>query len=295
VYRLAPEHFLIVVNAANDDKDWAWLSAVRAGEVCVDRQRPDAVAFGRGVRLRNLRAGSSGKDQRVDLALQGPNSRKILLALKASAADKQTVKRMRSFGVAKVTLGGLDLIVSRTGYTGEPLSFELFVHPDQAVALWTELFEVGERLGLKPIGLGARDSLRIEAGLPLYSQELAGPHQLSPADAGFRTFVKTAKPWFIGRAAYLANEQKRKREVLRFRFPQGVRMAHQGDPVADKEGKLVGEVTSCSLDSEGTLTGQAWVDKKNGKEGGSIYIFQGMHGKEVSGLSPTEAKVLSRF
>ncbi|MEX1143348.1 MAG: glycine cleavage system aminomethyltransferase GcvT [Anaerolineales bacterium] len=295
VYRLAAEHFLIVVNAANDDKDWAWLSAVRAGEVCVDRQRTDAVAFGRGVRLRNLRAASSGKDQRVDLALQGPNSRKILLALKATVADKQTVKRMRSFGVAKVTLAGLDLIVSRTGYTGEPLSFELFVHPDQAVALWTVLFEVGDRLGLKPIGLGARDSLRIEAGLPLYGQELAGPLQLSPADAGFRTFVKTAKPWFIGRSAYLAKEQKRKREVLRFRFPQGVRMAHLGDPVADKDGKLIGEVTSCSLDSESTLTGQAWVDKKYGKEGGTILIYQGMHGKEISGVSPTEAKVLSRF
>ncbi|HEX9596001.1 MAG TPA: serine hydroxymethyltransferase, partial [Anaerolineales bacterium] len=194
VYRLAEEHFLIVVNAANDDKNWAWLDAVRGGRVCVDRQRPWVLAFGRGVRLRNLRDSSSGKDQRLDLALQGPTSRKILLALKASAADKQRVKKMKRFGVAKVKLGGFDLIVSRTGYTGERLSFELFVHPDQAVGLWTALFEAGERHGLKPIGLGARDSLRIEAGLPLYGQELAGPLGLSPADAGFRTFVKTYKP-----------------------------------------------------------------------------------------------------
>ena len=295
VYRLAAEHFLIVVNAANDDKDWAWLNAVIAGDVCVDRQRRWALAFGRSVRLRNLRARSSGRDQRVDLALQGPNSRKILLGLSASSADKQRVKKMKRFGITQVTLGGFDLIISRTGYTGEPLSFELFVHPDKAVALWAALFQVGEKHALKPIGLGARDSLRIEAGLPLYGQELAGPLQLSPADAGFRTFVKTYKPWFIGRSAYIAKEEKRKREVLRFRFPPGVRMAHLGDPVVDKEGKHIGEVTSCSLDAEGTLTGQAWVDKKHGKEGATVFIYQGMHGKELGGAQPTPATVLSRF
>ncbi|MEX2143714.1 MAG: glycine cleavage system aminomethyltransferase GcvT [Anaerolineales bacterium] len=295
VYRLALEHFLIVVNASNDDKDWAWLNAVISGTVCIDRQRPGSQAFGRAVRLRNLRANSSGKDQRLDLALQGPNSRKILLALKSSAEDKQRVKKLKSFGVTQVTLNGIDLIVSRTGYTGEPLSFELFLHPDQVVALWTALLQAGEKYGLKPIGLGARDSLRIEAGLPLYGQEMAGPLQLSPADAGFRTLVKTYKPWFVGRAAFLAKEEQRKREVLRFRFPPGVRMAHQGDPVVDKDGKPIGEVTSCSLDAVGTLTGQAWLDKKHGKEGASIYIFQGMHGKELGLAQPTTAIVLTRF
>jgi glycine hydroxymethyltransferase len=119
--------------------------------------------------------------------------------------------------------------------------------------------------------------------------------QLTPGDAGFRTFVKTGKPWFIGRSAFLAKEEKRKREVLRFRFPPGVRMAHLGDPVADADGKLIGEVTSCSLDAEGTLTGQAWVDKKFGKEGSSILVYQGMHGKDLAGVTPTEARVLSRF
>ena len=263
--------------------------------MCVDRRHPGSLAFGRGVQLRNLRDKKSGKDMRVDLALQGPNSRKILLALQASAEDHKRIKSMKRFGVTRAKLNGIDLIVSRTGYTGEPLSFELFVHPDQAVALWQALFKVGDALGLKPIGLGARDLLRIEAGLPLYGQELAGPRGLSPADAGFRTFVKTAKPWFIGREAFLDKEEQRKREVLRFRFPQGVRMAHQGDPVADAEGKLIGEVTSCSLDAEGTLTGQAWVDKKYGKEGTAIFIYQGMHGKDIAGTTPTEAKVLKRF
>lgn len=295
IYRLAKEHFLIVVNASNDDKNWAWLNDVREGKVCIDREHPWALAFGRGLRLRNLRAVSSGKDMRVDLALQGPRSRKILLALESTGADKQRIQKMKRFGVRQVTLGGIDLIVSRTGYTGEPLSFELFVHPEKAVELWSALFKVGGQFGLKPIGLGARDSLRIEAGLPLYGQELAGPLNLGPADAGFRTFVDGTKPWFIGRRAYLAHEEKRSREVVRFRFPPAVRMAHQGDSVADKDGKLIGEVTSCSLDSEGTLTGQAYVDKKFGKEGSTFFVYQGMHGKDIAGATPTEAKVLSRF
>ena len=295
VYRLAKEHFLIVVNASNDDKNWAWLNGVREGKVCVDRQRPWALAYGRALRLRNLRDKSSGKDMRVDLALQGPKSRKILLEFESRAADKQRIQKMKRFGVIQVSLNGIDLIVSRTGYTGEPLSFELFVHPEKAQALWKSLFKVGEQYGLKPIGLGARDSLRIEAGLPLYGQELAGPLNLGPADAGFRTFVDGTKPWFIGRSAYLAHEEKRTREVVRFRFPPAVRMAHQGDPVADKDGKLIGEVTSCSLDSEGTLTGQAYVDKKFGKEGSTFFVYQGMHGKDITGTTPTEATVLSRF
>jgi glycine hydroxymethyltransferase len=295
VYHVAKDYFLIVVNASNDDKNWAWLNGVREAKVCVDRDRPSAQAYGRGLKLRNLRNPSSGKDMRVDLALQGPKSRKILLALEGSAADKQNIQKMKRFGVTQAKLAGIDLILSRTGYTGEPLSFELFVHPDKAVELWRALFKVGDQYGLNPIGLGARDSLRIEAGLPLYGQELAGPQNLGPADAGFKTFVDGNKPWFIGRSAYLAHEEKRTREIVRFRFPPGVRMAHQGDPATDKDGKLIGEVSSCSLDSEGTLTGQAYIDKKFGKEGSKFMLYQGMHGKDIAGATPTEATVLSRF
>jgi glycine hydroxymethyltransferase len=295
VYRLAAEHYLIVVNASNDDKNWAWLTAVKDGKVCIDRRRPWSRAFGRGVRLRNLRDAKAGNEMRVDIALQGPKARKILLALEASAADKARIRKLKRFGVTQVKLGAFDLILSRTGYTGESMSFELFVHPQRSVALWQMLLKAGEEHGLKPCGLGARDSLRIEAGLPLYGQELAGPLGLSPADAGFRTFVKTYKPWFIGRDAFLQKETKRTREIVRFRFPPGVRMAHLGDPVTDPAGKPIGEVTSCSLDSEGTLTGQAWVEKKAGKETGKLLIYQGMHGKDIAGATPTEATILSRM
>jgi glycine hydroxymethyltransferase len=298
VYRLAEDKYLLVVNAANDDKNWAWLNAVREGKVSVDLQNPGALAFGRQLKLLDLRNPSSGKDMLVDIALQGPKSRDILLGLKSDEATKGQLRKLKRYRLMPANLGGIDLVVSRTGYTGESLSFELFVHPDQAVALWDTLLKKGKDLGLKPCGLAARDSLRIEAGLPLYGQELAGPLELSPADAGFRTFVKSYKPWFIGRDAFLARELKRKREIVRFRFPEKrTRPAHQGDPIVDKDGREIGTVTSCSIDRFGTLTGQAHVDKKFKKPGTEIFVYQGMAGKdwEDTEAEPTRAELLTRF
>lgn len=109
--------------------------------------------------------------------------------------------------------------------------------------------EAGTPLGMKPCGLGARDSLRTEAGLPLYGHEMGGDLNLGVAEAGFGSYVKTYKPWFIGRDAYIAREEKRKAEVIRFRFTEtGARMAHHGDPVLDQKGRMIGVVTSCAAD-----------------------------------------------
>ncbi len=154
IYRRRPDTYLVVVNASNDDKDWAWLNAVHNGSVCIDERRPWAKAFGRQCRLRNLRDPAEGKDMRVDIALQGPKSREILLAL---GCDEDTTARLQALpwaGVMEGTFGGLDLVVSRTGYTGERVAFELFVHPEKSVKLWKDLLKAGEPLGLKPIGLG---------------------------------------------------------------------------------------------------------------------------------------------
>ncbi len=276
VYRRDTDKYLVVVNAANDEKDWAWLHAVKEGRVLVDRARPWARAFGRGAVLRNLRDPKEGADMRVDLALQGPRSRDVLLALGADPATERRIRRLKRNQLAEVTLGGFDLIVSRTGYTGEKMGFELFVHPDRAAELFEALLKVGEPLGLKPCGLGARDSLRTEAGLPLYGHELGGPLDLGVGEAGFAKFVKTYKPWFIGREAFLAREAQRQQEIVRFRFvDQHVRMAHLGDPVLDKRGKVIGVVTSCAIDREGYLTGQAVVLRKYTAEGTPLFILQG--------------------
>jgi glycine hydroxymethyltransferase len=197
------------------------------------------------------------------------------------------LRRLPWAGVMHGVFGEFDLIVSRTGYTGERVAYELFVHPDHSVALWKALLEVGAPLGLKPVGLGARDSLRTEAGLPLYGHEMAGPLGLGVGDAGFGAYVKTYKPWFIGRQAFLDQERARTSEVVRFRFDErGVRMAHTGDPVVDRRGRTIGHVTSCAVDSEGFLLGQAYLERKNAVEGTPIAIFQ--RAAQKSGKAPAD-------
>lgn len=306
VYRLAEEKYLVVVNAANDDKDWAWLNAVKDGKVLVDRQVPSAVAFGRHATLRNLRDPGEGADMRVDIALQGPKSRDILLALGCDPVTRKAILALKRTELCSAIVGGIDLIVSRTGYTGEKMAFELFVHPDRAEDLWNALLKAGEPLGIKPCGLGARDSLRTEAGLPLYGNEMGGEHNLGVAEAGFGSYVKTYKPWFIGRQAFIAREQNRTGVVVRFRFnDKGVRMAHHGDPVLEPKGRVIGMVTSCAIDKEGMLTGQAYLELKYAVENTPILIFQSAAktpGKAPAELVtgerftlPTPATVISRF
>ena len=306
VYHREFEKYLVVVNASNDAKDWAWLNAVLDGKVMIDREQPSAKANGRNVILRNLRDLKAGADMRVDIALQGPKSREILLALGCDAATTKRIKALKRTELCNAVVGNFDLIVSRTGYTGEKMAFELFVHPEKAAALWKALTKAGEPLGLKPCGLGARDSLRTEAGLPLYGHEMGGEMNLGVAEAGFGSYVKVYKPWFIGRNAYIKREAGRTAEVIRFRFDEkGVRMAHNSDPVLDAKGKVIGVVTSCAVDKEGYLTGQAYLEKKSALEGTPISIFQGapkQAGKAPSDLAsgdrvtlPTPATVLARF
>jgi len=306
VYHRAPEKYLVVVNASNDDKDWAWLNAVREGKVAVDINRPWIRVVGRNVVLRNLRDPKEGKDMRVDIALQGPKSRDILLLLGADKATEKKVKALKRTELCEAVLGGFDLVVSRTGYTGEKMAFELFVHPSKSVDLWNKLLEAGQLMGIKPCGLGARDSLRTEAGLPLYGHEMGGARNFSVSEAGFGSYVKTYKPWFIGRDEYVAKEKERKNVVVRFRFlEKGIRMAHNGDPVVDRKGRVIGEVTSCAVDSEGFFTGQAYIEIKSAVENTPIYIYQSAHSIGAQNIAelksgdkvslPSAAVVVSRF
>ena len=306
VYRRSLDAYLVVVNAANDDKDWAWLNAVRDGIVCVDRERSWSRAYGRGVVLKNLRDPAEGKDMRVDIALQGPRSRDILLSLDSDDETRKRIMSLKRTHLCEADLGGFALIVSRTGYTGESMAFELFIHPDQSAKLFATLLEVGKDFGIKPCGLGSRDSLRTEAGLPLYGHEMGGDLNLGVGEAGFGAYVKTHKPWFIGRSTYLARERERDGIVVRFRFNEkGVRVAHLGDPVLDKRGRVIGKVTSCAVDQDGTLTGQAYVTLKHTKRGTPISIIQSAStkaGKPPADLTtgdrftvPSAATVLRRF
>jgi glycine hydroxymethyltransferase len=296
IYRRSWDKFLLVVNASNDDKDRAWLESVRDGKVKVDKARPWARTYGYNAILRDLRNPKAGNDMRVDIALQGPKSLDILLAMGVNAEMRRRITALKRTNLCDAVVGGFDVIVSRTGYTGERMAFELFVHPERAVPFWHAILKAGEKYGVKPVGLGARDSLRTEAGLPLYGHEMGdgsgkgGQPDLGVGESGFGAYVKTSKPWFIGRQAYIERELTRKGVVVRFRFPEkGVRIAHNGDPLLDKRGRVIGWVTSCAADMEGTLTGQAFVELKYAVEGTPIYVYQSA--PEEAGMAPAEMKL----
>jgi glycine hydroxymethyltransferase len=298
VYRRDWDKYLVVVNASNDDKDRTWFESVRDGKVCIDNARPWARTYGYEAELRNLRDPKAGEDMRVDIALQGPKSRDILIAMGVDSDTKARIMKLKRTELCDAVVGGFDLIVSRTGYTGEKMAFELFVHPERAVDFWNAILKTGESFGVKSIGLGARDSLRTEAGLPLYGHEMGlssgkfGMRDLSVAEGGFGSYVKPYKPWFIGRDAYVAREQERKGTVIRFTFDeQRVRMAHNGDPVMNANGERIGFVTSCAIDGARFITGQAYLENAYTKEGTPILIHQG----GVVDRPATAAKVVSRF
>lgn len=294
IYRVAADRFMLVVNASNNDKDWAWINAVNRGEVLIDAQRPFA-RIQHPVQLRDLRDRIWGDDCRVDVPLQGPKSLEILLKLADDAPFAQRLKKLPWAGVTHGSLAGFDVVVSRTGYTGERIAFELFVHPDKAPAFWMKLIETGEPFGLKPCGLAARDSTRTEAGLPLYGHELAGPYDLNPANAGFGSYVKLWKPFFIGRAAFLAHEQTRDSVIVRFRMNEkGVRRPEQGDPILDKRGKQIGFVTSCAIDEEGYLLGQALLPVSMSSPDTAVYVYQ-LGGGQRPIKPPQELKLGARL
>jgi glycine hydroxymethyltransferase len=304
IYRLGQENFLVVVNASNNDKNIAYLMDAQAGKI----------RFGDGAHGKRLPTGANlctitdyrkgaGAAGRVDVALQGPKSTDILMLLGGSESDKAKVKKLTWAGVTQVKLGDYDLIVSRTGYTGERTAYELFVRPDQAPQLFTQLITNGAT----PCGLAARDSLRTEAGLPLYGHELAGPLNLNPADAGFGNYVKLWKPYFVGKKAFIQHELEREAEVTRFRLDnKGARPAHQGDPVVDKKGKVIGVVTSCCLERVGLVCGVVFVVDDYSKDGTAVGVFAGSarakNGKAPGELSfgdkfptPEPATILTRF
>jgi len=170
---------------------------------------------------------------------------------------------------------GLNLLVARTGYTGEWIGFEILVHPQDAPKLWNLLLKKGKPYGLKPAGLGARDSLRTEAGLPLHGHELAGPLDITPKEAGFAPYVKYHKPYFIGREALMEGDRTSTMEIVRFSVPsKGVRMIKNGALVVNRRTqKVIGTVTSCALDTVGFQIGMALVDRQNTREETRIGIF----------------------
>jgi len=290
VYCRDRDRFLVVVNAANAEKDWAWLTAVNEGLAIIDRDNPARAVEGKAI-LRDLQDLACGLDQRVDLALQGPASLPTLQALTGDPQVKDALARVRRTDLIEVTLSGIPLVISRTGYTGEEIGYEIFVHPDQAVELWELLLNKGAEYGVKPCGLAARDSTRIEAGLPLYGHELAGPLEIIPHEAGFPAYVKFHKPFFVGRKAVMARAARSKRELVRFQVNQtgvkALRGGDHGETVVNKRGKYVGRVTSCTL-VEGVQVGLALVDRRYAEPDTQLAVYPSASGKGPTVKPPAD-------
>ncbi|MDD5134733.1 MAG: glycine cleavage system aminomethyltransferase GcvT [Phycisphaerae bacterium] len=233
IYCIKDDNFMVVANASNEQNVKNWLNIVTVEKIDIDPGREYQVTD-----LKN----PSLPDAKVDIALQGPASAKCLEDI--FAVDVSGIKPLH---FVSVKAKGYDLIVSRTGYTGAKVGFELFVHPDKAGGLWDIILEEGKKFGVVPCGLGARDSLRIEAGLPLYGHELAGDFSISPFQAGYDWAVKLEKKCFIGKEEIM-KKLPIETEVARFKFDgsKGIRPIRQLDGLVNKDGRCIGNVLSCA-------------------------------------------------
>jgi len=273
LYRKSRDVYMIVVNASNADKDLEWFRYINSGDAILCNKRK-YINIDEPVEIRNLKDRSVGSEMRVDISLQGRMSLPTLLSLIGRDTDKQRLRSLRRTDFLEMEIDKQSVIISRTGYTGEEIAFELYIHPDIVLKFWEMILDAGKKYGVKPCGLGARDSLRTEAGLPLYGHELAGPYNISPAGAGFAPYVKLHKPFFVGRDAYIEVEKGRKMEIIRFIMTNKIsRPAKQKDVVINAQGVAIGYVTSSAFNGEGYQVGLAYVDRKQIKEGAKIGIY----------------------
>ncbi len=264
------DKFMVVVNAANEPKVKAYLAAVQAGKAAIDLSRPERCLAKAGVR--DMRGAVGGPDCRVDIALQGPASPDVLCKLGTDEVKKR-VGTLKSFQFFEEKLAGIRCIISQTGYTGAKVGYELFVNPDSAADLWWRLLDAGKDTGVVPCGLGARDSLRIEAGLPLYGHELAGQHNISPFEAGYGWAVKLDKEFFIGKAAMGTASQSFTMKVARIEISgeKGVRPVRQKDAVISN-GACIGWVLSCAKAGNRQIA-LVYVEKDKVAEGDSVGFY----------------------
>ena len=237
-YRVEPSVFLLVVNASNIEKDFAWMNARASNAVVFDNV----------------------SDKMAALALQGPCAVKVL-------SEAATVPH---FSVERLEIIGRQCWVARTGYTGED-GFEIMCDAADAPALWGELLERGKTFGIKPCGLGARDTLRLEVCYPLHGNDIT--EATTPIEAGLNKFVSFDKGPFVGRD--ILAEQKGKgvsRKLVAFR------MAGKSPPPRPRytilaNGRKVGEITSGTQSPTlGMGIGMGYVEAAEARVRGSIEI-----------------------
>jgi len=298
IYKKGAEAFLVVANAVNADKVAHWLRAVLLKRCVIDPANPSC-AFTGHAELHDLKDPAEEKKRLINLALQGPRSEALLAELLDTPEAKRALSLLKKNEFADITLSGMPVMVARTGYTGEAVGFEFYVHPDNAPKLWNLLLERGRDFGIMPCGLGARDSLRTEAGLPLYGHELGGDNDIGMENAGYGSFVKLHKPFFVGRDACIERAAGRTRSILRFVLNRkGARKVSPGDALVSRNGVFIGRVTSCAL-VDGLQTGMGLAADNYTAEGTEIAILPApksgrvAEDKGVRDLAPGDRVVLS--
>lgn len=215
VYRFRGERFMLVVNASNIAKDYAWIKRHVKGDAVV----------------------SNISDTAALLAVQGPASEAILQKL-----TPEDLSQLRYYGCCETSVDECSAWVSRSGYTGED-GFEIYCYWQNAQRIWNALLKTGEPLGITPCGLGARDTLRMEAGMMLYGNDIDEVH--SPLQAGLAWTVKFDKPQsFIGKRALLREQKKGiPRRLVGFEV-LGRGIARQHHSILSQTTEEIGEVTS---------------------------------------------------
>ncbi|MDR3130157.1 MAG: glycine cleavage system aminomethyltransferase GcvT [Treponema sp.] len=230
VCRMAEDRYMLVVNAANREKDVAWI------RTSLD-SRGSSSSRGSLDSFRSLEVSfEDSSDSLAQIALQGPQAEAILSELSADIPEKYYTL------IENGKTAGINCIVSRTGYTGEA-GFELYCSLEEAEKLWEALLEAGKDRGLIPCGLGARDTLRLEAAMPLYGHEM--DETVTPFEAGLGFAVKMSKADFTGKKALLGREKpSRVRAGLRVTgkgiIREGAELFRRGEP----GGASVGKTTS---------------------------------------------------
>jgi aminomethyltransferase len=220
LYRFSAERFLLCVNAGNSDKDFDWLVELQQGSLFT------------GVKIVDRSV------EYAQLALQGPEAATILAQLTDVDLDA-----LKTYHFTEGAVAGIAMLISRTGYTGED-GFELYCPAGAGVELWTRLMTVGEGAGLQPVGLGARDTLRLEKGYALYGHEIT--QAILPIEARLGWITKLNKGEFVGRDALLAAQSAGLKRKLIALTLDGSGVPRGGYPVCCEECE-VGYVTSGTL------------------------------------------------
>ena len=243
VYRINEETYMLVVNASNIEKDWNWISSFNT----------------EGVDMKDI------SDRTSLLAVQGPNATAALQSL-----TDVNLSEMDYYTFKKGTFAGVDnVLISATGYTGAG-GFEIYFDNEHANKIWDAIFKAGEPYGIKPIGLGARDTLRLEMGFCLYGNDI--DDTTSPIEAGLGWVTKFTKT-FNNSEALLAQKQAGVTQKL-----AGFEMVERGIPrhdyeIVDAEGNTIGKVTSGTQSpSLQKAIGMGYIQTDLAKEGQEIFI-----------------------